>query len=384
MTHPGPCCGLRGDEPKFRVGNATTPDGVAESFTTSDPRIYGFRLWDYKVNDYTLRPRHKEALQALVARIAAEERSGRFSASGGWQITLDGFASKTGSFDHNKSLSAWRMMVAARCLECLAAKAGLPPRRVVIDDRSEGHGYLDAIPNLEDPRRRMVNATVHPPEIKPPPVRPPSDQFKICFLSITPKIIPIPIPIKVIDEFQKILAIATTNAKFKIEDVKTGESQVYEYNGKGIALQVPIDKVIPKKVRDRIPKPLMDMIANMLKRVVPGGGTPGTGCAPFRVVVRPSSDPKRFPSPTVTVRSFSGKSNLIVPAPGLGLTQIAFNNSIFFLKRTLIVPDPLEVNTHAALTTRVVVATEGLTRMIAAGAREIQGPYQEAELVGGY
>lgn len=380
MTTPGQCCGLRGDEPKFPIGNAATPNGVAESFIDPDPRIYGFQLWDYKINDYALRPRHKEALQSLIARIAADDRSGKFSESGGWSVTLDGHASKTGSAAHNDTLSYWRMAVAARCVECLAAKAGLPARRVVIDDKSRGHGYLEAISNLEDPRRRLVRVTVHPPGVKPPPPRPPSDRFNICFQSITPKVVPLPIP-----ELLDILAIATCNARFKIDDAKTGESQFYEYNGKGIALQVPIDKVIPKKVKDRIPKPLMDMIAKMLKSIVPGGGTPGTGCAPFRVHVHPTPDPKRIPAPTVTVRSFAGKSDLVVPAPGLGFTQIAFHNWLFFNKsRALIIPDPLEINTHAALTTRAVVATEGQSRMVAAGSREIGAPYQEAELVGGY
>jgi hypothetical protein len=278
------------------------------------------------------------------------------------------------------------MMIAARCLECLAAKVGLPPRRVVIDDKSVGHGYLDAIPNVEDPRRRLVRVTVGPPGLRPPSPKPASDQFNICFTSITPKVCPIPIPIKVIQDLQKILSIATCNAKFKIEDAKTGETQFYEYNGKGIALQVPIDKVVPKAVKDGIPKPLMDMIAKMLKRVVPGGGTPGKGCAPFRVAVHPTpNDPRRTPPPTVNVRSFAGKSELMVPAPGLGYTQMSFSNPLFFKNgRALILPDPLEINTHGALTTRVVVATEGVSTRIAASAREIGNPYYEAELVGGY
>ena len=385
MTTPGQCCGLRGDEPKFPIGTFSTPNGAAEAFSNG-PNIYGFELWDYKVNDYTLRPRHKEALQKLVARIAADDRSGKFTESGGWSITIDGFASRTGSAAHNESLSAWRMMIAARCVECLRDKAGLRSGRIVIDSKSRGYGYLDALPNVEDPRRRLVRVTVGPPGVKPPPPRPASDRFNICFTSITPKLHTIPVPIKLIEDLQKVIAIASCNAKFKIEDAASGEVQFYEYNGRGIALQVPVDKVIPKRVRDRIPKPLMDMIAKMLKRVVPGGGTPGTGCAPFRVHVHPSPDPKRIPSPTVDVRSFAGKSNLIVPAPGLGFTQIAFQNSLFLYKgKALILPDPLEINTHAALTSNVVVATEGTCTRVAAGsAREIGNAYQEAELVGGY
>ena len=93
-------------------------------------------------------PRHREALQKLVARIAADDRSGKFTESGGWSITIDGFASRTGSAAHNESLSAWRMMIAARCVECLRDKAGLRSGRIVIDSKSRGYGYLDALPNL--------------------------------------------------------------------------------------------------------------------------------------------------------------------------------------------------------------------------------------------
>jgi hypothetical protein len=84
----------------------------------------------------------------------------------------------------------------------------------------------------------------------------------------------------------------------------------------------------------------------------------GTGCAPFRVVVGPSFDPIRFRHRALICR----QEQLDRSRPRAGVYANRFQQFDLFPKRTLIVPDPLKVNTHAALTMRVVVATEGLSR----------------------
>lgn len=348
------CCGLRGDEPKFRIGGFATPDGVAEPRSTPDPRVYGIHLWDYRVNDYSLRPRHRDALRKLVDRIAADVRSGRF-ADANWRVTIDGFASRTGSEQHNLNLSWWRMNTVARCLECLVVQAGLPPGRVVLGDQ-RGLGYENAIPDVEDPRRRLVQVTVHPPSMAPPRPKPLSDRFRICFTSLDNKVRTLPIP-----GLHGMFGIASTTATYRIEDVRTRESQEYTFSGRGAAFQVPLNKVVPARVRDKIPKPVLDMITKLLGRTVPGGGRPGTGaCTPFGVHVFPTADPRRNPPPVITVRSFGGPVDLVVPHPALGSVQIGFRNTIFRLHaKALVKPDPLEVDVRRTLAPRVVVGVQG-------------------------
>jgi len=231
MAPTSPCCGLRGDEPKFPVGGMATPNGVAEALVTPDPRVYGYQLWDYRVNDYRLRPGHNQALKDLVAKITSDLRSGRFS-DVNWRITVDGFASRTGSYNHNLSLSYWRMATAARCLECLISQAGLPAGRVVLGDTA-GRGYEGAVPNVEDPRRRLVQVAVHPPDLKPAPVRPPSDRFRLCVTSLEATS-DVSVPFT-----RDVLGIGRAKCTFRIEDVKTGESQDYRYVGLGVALASP-------------------------------------------------------------------------------------------------------------------------------------------------
>ncbi|MDJ0353909.1 D-Ala-D-Ala carboxypeptidase family metallohydrolase [Pseudarthrobacter sp. PH31-O2] len=355
-----PVCGaLRGDEPKFRLGGASTKEGVAEPRTTQDPRVYGVQLWDYKVNDYALRARHLQALQILVAKIAADVRSGRFS-DAGWKISVDGFASRTGNVDHNVSLSFWRMTTVARCLECLLAAAGIPPGRVTMGDQ-RGLGFQDAVPNVEDPRRRLVQVSVHPPGLRPPPVRPSSDRFEICFTSLKNQVQSLPIP-----GTAGMLGVARTTAAYRIRDIQTRQVQAYSYTGLGFMLQVPVDKIIPAGVKKRLPKPLLDMIGKLLAKVVPGGGKPGTGtCTPFGVFVFPTPDPVRIPGPVIGVRSFAGDADLMVPAPGLGNVQIRFNNSIFRLhSKALVNPDPLEVNVSRALSAKAIIGTQGTATMV--------------------
>ena len=68
MAPTSPCCGLRGDEPKFPAGGVATPSGVAEALVTQEPRVYGYQLWDYRVN----RMHHHEELRKCSARVLAQ------------------------------------------------------------------------------------------------------------------------------------------------------------------------------------------------------------------------------------------------------------------------------------------------------------------------
>ena len=363
MAPTSPCGGLRGDEPKFPVGGVATPSGVAEALVTQEPRVYGYQLWDYRVNDYRLRPHHNQALKDLVAKIASDVRSGRFR-DVNWQITVDGFASRTGSYDHNLSLSYWRMTTVARCLECLISQAGLPAGRVVLGNTAS-HGYEGAVPNVEDPRRRLVQVAIHPPNLQPPPVKPPSDRFRLCVTSLeATSDLTVPYTFG-------ILGIGRTKCTFRIEDLKTGESQNYRYEGMGVALQVPLGKII-KKVIPGVPKALVNIVGKLLSQITPGGAPPGTGpCTNFDVHVFPTPDPRRFPPPTITVRSFGGEMKMGVPAPGLGAVMMSFNNSLFrFHAKALVKPDPIEVNVARSLSPRTLVATQGQATRVAVPVRE--------------
>jgi outer membrane protein OmpA-like peptidoglycan-associated protein len=371
------CCGTRGDEPKFAVYPGATAEGLAEPYNTNDPTKYGTVLWDYKVNDYTLRPAHSAALRALVTKIAADDRAGTFSASGGWVIGIDGFASRTGDFNHNKSLSYWRATVAARCLECLAAQAGLPPNRVSIGS-IEGKGYEDtAAANVEDPRGRRIVVTVKPPGAKSPSVKPrTSNKFTICILDLKNEIYKVPLPKQapgLLKAAVGIIGYAKTTARYRITDRELGRAQTYLYVGKGVVIDVPVDKIIPKKAKDVLPKPLWDLLGKVLGNTVPGGRKPGRECAPFDVFPSRTADPIRNPPAVIDVQSFGGATDMAVPAPGLGGVQIGFKNTTFrYNAKATYRPNPLEIDTARNLTTRVVILTDGTSRMVAAGSKEAE------------
>ena len=371
---PADCFKSRGDEPKFKVYPGATAEGMAEPYKTADPKIYGVTLLDYKVNDHSLRPAHEQALQALIAKIAADERAGLFSQSGGWQIDINGFASKTGNIDHNKTLSYWRANVAARALECLAAQAGLPPRRVSIKD-VVGHGFEDdAIQNLEDPRRRRIQLSVHPPVVNKPEKPRTSNKFRICIEKLDPEVHFLPLPKFVPPQIRavtEIMGYAKVTARYRIYDRELNSAQTYLYVGKGVVIQVPLDRVIPKKVKDKIPKSLWNLLGKVLGSIVPGGKDHGRGCTNFDVNVHRTADPIRNPPPVVEVRSFGGATDLAIPAPGLGGVQIGFKNSIFrYNGKATYSPNPLEIDWPRNLATRLVILTEGSATQVAATSRE--------------
>jgi outer membrane protein OmpA-like peptidoglycan-associated protein len=375
LEAPADCYKLRGDEPKFAIYPGATSDGIAEPFKTPDPTNYGVTLLDYKVNDYSLRAAHQQALQALIAKIAADERSGLFSASGGWQISIDGFASKTGNFEHNRTLSHWRAWVAARALECLAAQAGLPPNRVVVMD-IVGKGYEDdALANVEDPRRRRIQVSVHPPVARQPEKPRSSDKFKVCIEQLDFKVYPLPLPKSIPPHIRiaaEILAYAKVTARYRIYDRELGSSALYAYAGKGVSIQLPVDRMIPKVVKDYIPKPLWDLLGKFLASITPGGRNPKRGCAEFDVNVHRVPDPKRDKPNVVEVRSFGGATDLVIPSPGLGGVQIGFKNSIFRNNaKAQYKPNPLEIDWPRKLAARAVILTEGTaTRVTSTPARE--------------
>lgn len=362
---PTLCCRPRGDEPKFPVYPGATPDGVAEPYTTDDPKEYGVALWDYKVNDYALRPAHESALRSLVAKIAADDRAGVFSEYGGWHIDIEGFASRTGSDAHNKNLSWWRANVAARCILCMAEQAGLSAHGRLSVGSVEGKGYEGATSNEEDPRRRRLQIRVRPPrKAEPIPPRHAKDNFRLCLMSHKEEVS------KVL-RIYGILGYARVEARYRIQDRRTHEHQDYEYIGRGVAIDVPVDKVIPKKVMDKIPKPLWKLLTKALGGVViPGKGGPKCSeearWADFDVTVVPPVDPKHDPPRAIVgVKSFGGKVAMAWPAPGLGAVQIDFKNPIFLYNaKAKYEPNPLQLQVDRTLTVRAVILTEGTARMI--------------------
>src|SRR5437764_15475951 len=68
-------------------------------------------LFDYDIDDDSLKPKHKAFLDetlAFMARNLSARRQATKPGRPAWRVSLDGFASRTGTREHNLELSARR------------------------------------------------------------------------------------------------------------------------------------------------------------------------------------------------------------------------------------------------------------------------------------
>jgi hypothetical protein len=128
-------------------------------FPISPPTELDILLFDFAVDSAVLRPEHIDALKGLIAALG---RPGRPLVT----VSIDGFASHTGTAQHNLLLSQRREQEVAAFLRGNSRLfAPLGPNR--IDTAFEG---FTGAPPGENPMFRSVRVVVHPPGVRPRPV----------------------------------------------------------------------------------------------------------------------------------------------------------------------------------------------------------------------
>jgi len=151
-----------------------------------------------------------------------------------WKVSLDGFASHTGSRDHNLALSANRERAVQDFLT-----AGIQRQRPALFDEvvfdPHFHGFDDTPtpgqnPNTlgEDPARRSVRIVVHPPTRKPQPrpipnVEAGSTRFQIRLLGL----------------ISAGFVVSHDDAFFEITDLVNRRKGQFQFLGGGISVPVP-------------------------------------------------------------------------------------------------------------------------------------------------
>ncbi len=153
-----------------RPGEST--DGAVDVHTaTGDLRDAS--LWDFDIDDDTLKPAHTRYLDdlltflgnGLAARMATVKPGQK-----AWTASIDGFASHTGSAQHNEYLSAMREQMVENYLrnqlDAGRYRALLPN----LEFSRKFHGYRDSPAAGENARYRSVRVAVHRPGLPPPPI----------------------------------------------------------------------------------------------------------------------------------------------------------------------------------------------------------------------
>jgi outer membrane protein OmpA-like peptidoglycan-associated protein len=150
----------------------TVPHGdVVSLVSTPDKR--DILLIDFDIDDDTLKPAHIAALDNLL-KFMAEDFGRRRGPGKRWTIHIDGRASRTGTSEHNRSLSRNRAAQVQRYLcfhlfDHVRATDQLEFESSV-DFNTEFHGFDEAVQPGESARERSVRVAVTRPGITPPPL----------------------------------------------------------------------------------------------------------------------------------------------------------------------------------------------------------------------
>jgi hypothetical protein len=263
-----PACML--DRPKTKVdpttraqcrepyGRGGSEEGEAIESATGDPDKLDVLLFDFDIDDFALKPKHLQALDRIAAfmRDRASRRDQSDNARQIWQISLDGYASPTGSTKFNLALSQCRESQAEFRLRAL-----LPGLENTICWHSNWHGfkYSDTSDTRlgECANRRSVRIACHRPGLPPPPKHPndftkDGRRFQMRLLTFrafgdVAKILKTPIP------------LIAVRSSVEITSISSGRRAVFTYNGLGFFAAIP-DAVSPTFARE-----IMEYVKDALK-----------------------------------------------------------------------------------------------------------------------
>jgi outer membrane protein OmpA-like peptidoglycan-associated protein len=166
-----PNCGVDGSM-AFRKRPGQTQTGLVRVDQETNETIDAL-LYDFDIDDDELKVRHKQhlahAMQFMADRLQ-ERKQGLKPGERAWTVSIDGFASRTGTAEHNKILSAMReQAVAAYFNYYLDLKPGL---KEAVEINTKYHGFTDTTVPGENPLGRSVRVVVHRPGVPPPPKPP--------------------------------------------------------------------------------------------------------------------------------------------------------------------------------------------------------------------
>jgi hypothetical protein len=159
------------DTEKGEVEPLKTPNTVRDAL-----------LFDFVIGSFELRENHTEFLKGLIDLI-------RQPGHGPMTVSIDGFASHTGSAQFNRVLSENREQAVENFLR---ARTNLfdpgSPHKI----NRAFHGFSDSPPG-ENARFRSVRVVVHRPELPPPPIPVPKDEGSKAFQIKLPSVrMPLP------------------------------------------------------------------------------------------------------------------------------------------------------------------------------------------------
>ena len=210
-------------------------------------------LYDYDINDHRLKPAHKATLDQLL-KFMAEDAAQRLSSGQRWTVSIDGFASRTGTAQHNKLLSEKR----ADCVERYL-RFNLPSELIgitadIVLFNRNFHGFDKTTVPGENPLGRSVRVAVHRPgrvpgPIKLPPAKTPgtATQFKIGLLGVVSL---------------GVGAFASDAVVFEMVDLENKKAAFFLYLGAGAGVGINLAS-IAKLIKNLRPKLLKDILTKL-------------------------------------------------------------------------------------------------------------------------
>lgn len=225
---------------KHPIKLGETTNGLIHTYTSS-PELQDKLLYDFDINDTTLKPAHKAELNNLIKFMADDARRA-VRLGKRWMVSIDGYASRTGSSEWNKELSRQRMYSVNDYIRArLYVDFDLAP---YVDFNTQWHGFEQTTIQGENPFGRSVRTAIHRPHLPPPPPVPPeripcnkSKDWQIRVLGVFSAGIPLPLPGGPV--------LAGDCALFEINDLTNNRIGYFYFLGAGVAIGVKLPPVTP-------------------------------------------------------------------------------------------------------------------------------------------
>ena len=318
-----------------------TPEGQAR-IDAAEENLQNRLLCDFDIDDANLKPAHTASLDEMLKFISADFEKRKESTEPLWLIGVDGFASRTGTAEHNQALSKEREESTFSYINyhlfdnIRPVDAESFESRIVRDPKF--HGFNKTTVEGEHPLGRSVqvlmkrpNLPIPPPQQNFPATR--SKKFQIRCHTLASAGIPIPgVPGG---------NVALDFSSFEITDLQNNQEAFFDYKGKGVSAGIPLP--------DKLPKLIKDIVANTTFSLA-------GAFVPFETT-RP-----------VKLKDFSGSASLVQPPgiafPGIGSLsigkpQIAFKSPAFGLGKAKIIPPILEIDTGTSFGLTILSSTDG-------------------------
>ncbi len=220
---------------KRRSRDGTADGSVQDESAIFDANVFkAGLLFDFDIDAQDLKPKHTafldESISFMVDRLPERLKSIQPGQKHVFVWSIDGFASHTGSAEHNLILSDLREQAVEGYLQT-HAPIGLTvttqpdqPAHVLINRKF--HGFQQATHAGENKFERSVRLVIHRPGIIPPPKPLPksgSTRFKVRLLGVLSA-----------GKF----GLQHDDAAFEIVDLENNRSGIFQFVGVGVAVPV--------------------------------------------------------------------------------------------------------------------------------------------------